>query len=144
MKPEILSSKTLNKIHKIYALYELGIGGEQKNAEILLHKILLKEKITLEEYEEKYKNLPIVREENKLEALKNIIKEIYRYFKKSTFRKKLKFIFFVLYIIFIKNIGLTLRTLLFFTKAFIMLLFLVSALLFNIFIIKPIKQYFKN
>ena len=144
MKPEILSSKTLNKIHKIYALYELGIGGEQKNAEILLHKILLKEKITLEEYEEKYKNLPIVREENKLEALKNIIKEIYRYFKKSTFRKKLKFIFFVLYIIFIKNIGLTLRTLLFFTKAFIMLLFLVSALLFNISIIKPIKQYFKN
>jgi hypothetical protein len=47
-------SGNLDKIHKIYALYKQGVGGEKRNAEALLKNLLKKSNLTLKDYETRY------------------------------------------------------------------------------------------
>jgi len=138
--------KDLNKIHKVYALYKQGVGGEKENAKALLENLLEKSNITLEDYEQNW-----AKDVDRVKNIINRLKEIYKYYKKSSFKRKLQFIFFVLHLLFIKNIKFTIKLIYRISKFFILfflmslLFFLMSFfLVFKHFIIFPVKQYFKN
>ena len=127
--------KDLNKIHKVYALYKQGVGGEKENAKALLENLLEKSNITLEDYEQNW-----AKDVDRVKIVINRLREIYKYYKKSSFKRKLQFIFFVLHLLFIKNIKFTIKLIYriskFFTLFFLVSFFLVSKTFY--------KQYFKK